>query len=116
MQDRRFKELFDTIPSLDELYALGSEGLRAYVILVDADKDKKLSMLKQLIATLVRGLNSNPPAVVKKIAGLVCSFGITNLPSALSTAFHFKVITDVKFRRKKIVYYCLLLKFYPAFL
>ena len=78
MQDRRFKELFDTIPSLVELYALDSEGLRADVILVDADKDKKLSMLKQLIATLVRGLNSNPPAVVKKIAGLVCSFGITN--------------------------------------
>ncbi|KAA8515107.1 hypothetical protein F0562_018106 [Nyssa sinensis] len=72
--ERRLKELFDTIPSLDELHALDSEGLRADVILVDADKDKKLSMLKQLTVTLVRGLNSNPAAVIKKIAGLVSDF------------------------------------------
>uniref|UniRef100_A0A5B7C033 non-specific serine/threonine protein kinase n=1 Tax=Davidia involucrata TaxID=16924 RepID=A0A5B7C033_DAVIN len=72
--ERRLKELFDTIPSLDELYALDSEGLRADVILVDADKDKKLSMLKQLTVTLVKGLNSNPAAVIKKIAGLVSDF------------------------------------------
>lgn len=70
-QERRFKELFDTIPSLDELQALDAEGLRPNVILVDTRKDKKLSMLKQLTITLVKGLNSNPTAVIKKIAGLV---------------------------------------------
>lgn len=50
------------------------EGLRADVILVDAEKDKKLSMLKQLILALVKGLNSNAAAVIKKIAGLVGIF------------------------------------------
>ncbi|KAI7990009.1 hypothetical protein LOK49_LG13G01216 [Camellia lanceoleosa] len=48
--ERRLKELFDSIPSLDELHALYSEGLRADVIVVD-NKDKKLSMLKQLTVT-----------------------------------------------------------------
>lgn len=43
-------------------------GLRADVILVDAEKDKKLSRLKQLIVALV---NTNPAAMIKKIAGLV---------------------------------------------
>lgn len=47
------------------------EGLIADVILVDAEKDRKLSMLKQLIVALVKGLNSNTAAVIKKIAGLV---------------------------------------------
>ncbi|KAL8460669.1 hypothetical protein ACS0TY_031475 [Phlomoides rotata] len=72
--ERRFKELFDTIPSMDELHALDAEGLRPNVILVDARKDKKLSMLKQLAITLVKGLNSNPAAMIKKIAGLACDF------------------------------------------
>ncbi|KAI3456149.1 hypothetical protein Pfo_012812 [Paulownia fortunei] len=72
--ERRFKELFDTIPSIDELHALDAEGLRPNVILVDTRKDKKLSMLKQLAITLVKGLNSNPAAMIKKIAGLVCDF------------------------------------------
>ncbi|KAM3362123.1 serine/threonine-protein kinase EDR1 isoform X1 [Capsicum galapagoense] len=72
--ERRFKELFDTIPSLDELYALETEGLRPNVILVNMHKDKKLSMLKQLTLTLVKGLSSTPAVVVKKIAGLVCNF------------------------------------------
>ncbi|XAR50793.1 Non-specific serine/threonine protein kinase [Bertholletia excelsa] len=69
--DKRLKELFEYIPTLDELYALGVEGLRAEVILVDVEKDKKLSMLKQLIIALVKGLNSNPAVMIKKIAGLV---------------------------------------------
>ncbi|CAL5435336.1 unnamed protein product [Camellia sinensis] len=67
--ERRLKELFDSIPSLDELHALYLEGLRADVVVVD-DKDKKLSMLKQLTVTLVKGLNSNLTAIIKKIAGL----------------------------------------------
>ncbi|KAK6917914.1 hypothetical protein RJ641_016336, partial [Dillenia turbinata] len=49
-------------------------GFRADVILVDAEKDKKLSMLKQLIVALVKGLHSNPAAMIKKIAGLVSDF------------------------------------------
>ncbi|KAK8607124.1 hypothetical protein V6N13_052870 [Hibiscus sabdariffa] len=69
--DKRLKERFDTIPTLEELHVLGGEGYRADIILVDAEKDKKLSMLKQLIVALVKGLNSNPAAVIKKIAGLV---------------------------------------------
>lgn len=72
--DKKLKEIFDDIPTLDELYALGSEGVRADIILVDAVRDKKLSMLKQLIVALVKGLNSNPAAVIKKIAGLVSDF------------------------------------------
>lgn len=71
VQDKRLKELFDDIPTLDELYALGSEGVKADIILVDVARDKKLSMLKQLIMALVKGLNSNPAAMIKKIAGLV---------------------------------------------
>ncbi|KAL4379218.1 hypothetical protein GQ457_02G018040 [Hibiscus cannabinus] len=72
--DKRLKDHFDTIPTLEELQALGGEGYRADIILVDFEKDKKLSMLKQLIVALVKGLNSNPAAMVKKIAGLVSDF------------------------------------------
>ncbi|XP_050227680.1 probable serine/threonine-protein kinase SIS8 isoform X2 [Mercurialis annua] len=74
IQDKKLKELFDSIPTLDELLALGAEGFKADVIFVDAKKDKKLSMLKQLIMALVKGLNSNPAAMIKKIAGLVSDF------------------------------------------
>ncbi|CAA3016534.1 serine threonine- kinase EDR1-like isoform X1 [Olea europaea subsp. europaea] len=69
--DKKLKELYEDIPTLEELHALELEGFRAEVILVDAVKDKKLSMLKQLIVTLVKGLNANPAAMIKKIAGLV---------------------------------------------
>ncbi|XP_027061328.1 serine/threonine-protein kinase EDR1-like isoform X2 [Coffea eugenioides] len=72
--EKRLKELFEDIPTLDELQALELQGLRADIILVDVEKDKKISMLKQLIATLVKGLNSNPAATIKKIAGLVSDF------------------------------------------
>ncbi|KAG6748582.1 hypothetical protein POTOM_048511 [Populus tomentosa] len=72
--DKRLKELFVNIPTLDELHSLGAEGCKADIILVDAKKDKKLSMLKQLIVPLVKGLNSNPAAMIKKIAGLVADF------------------------------------------
>lgn len=71
MQERSLKEHFDTIPSLDDLNNLYLEGIRFEAILVNAEKDKKLSMLKQLILTLVKGLNSNAAAVIKKIACLV---------------------------------------------
>ncbi|KAG8659892.1 probable serine/threonine-protein kinase SIS8 isoform X2 [Manihot esculenta] len=74
MPDKRLKELFDSIPTLDELRALDGEGIKADIIFVDAKKDKKLSMLKQLIGALVKGLNSNPAAMIKKIAGLVSDF------------------------------------------
>ncbi|XP_073017084.1 probable serine/threonine-protein kinase SIS8 isoform X1 [Primulina eburnea] len=72
--ERRIKELFDIVPSLDDLHTLDAEGLQPNVIIVDARKDKKLFMLKQLAATLVKGLHSSPAAMVKKISGLVCDF------------------------------------------
>ncbi|XP_074567203.1 putative serine/threonine-protein kinase SIS8 [Curcuma longa] len=72
--DKKFRELFNTIPSPDELYSLGLEGSKADIILVDFDKDKKLSMLKQLSAAMVKGLHANPALVIKKIAGLVFDF------------------------------------------
>ncbi|KAL0906832.1 hypothetical protein M5K25_025358 [Dendrobium thyrsiflorum] len=72
--DKKLKDLFDAIPTPDDLYALGAEGLKADIILVDAEKDKKLSMLKQLSAALVKGLNNNPALLIKKIAGLVFDF------------------------------------------
>ncbi|KAK8464116.1 hypothetical protein PHAVU_011G133650 [Phaseolus vulgaris] len=72
--EKRLKKFFDSIPTLDELQALGGEGFRADVIVVDSEKDRRLSMLKQLIVALVKGLNSNPPAMIKKIAGLVSDF------------------------------------------
>ncbi|CAL1389679.1 unnamed protein product [Linum trigynum] len=72
--DKRLKEHFECLPTLDELHALGNEALTADVIVVDFRKDKKLSMLKQLIVALVRGLSANPAAMIKKIAGLVSDF------------------------------------------
>ncbi|XP_021665858.2 serine/threonine-protein kinase EDR1 isoform X2 [Hevea brasiliensis] len=72
--DKRLKDLFDSIPTLEELRALDGEGFKADIIFVDSKKDKKLSMLKQLIVALVKGLNSNPAAMIKKIAGLVSDF------------------------------------------
>ncbi|WOG85077.1 hypothetical protein DCAR_0104264 [Daucus carota subsp. sativus] len=69
--EKGLKELFDMIPSLDELYAMDLKGIALDVVIVDLRKDKKLSMLKQLTLTLVKGLRSNPVAVIKKIAGLV---------------------------------------------
>ena len=71
MQEKRLKDSFDEIPTVEELLALRAEGFKADIILVDTAKDKKLSMLKQLIMALVKGLNSNPAAMIKKIAGLV---------------------------------------------
>ncbi|CAH2059968.1 unnamed protein product [Thlaspi arvense] len=70
--DKRVKELYNRLPTPSELYALGEEGVRIEVILVDFQKDKKLAMLKQLITTLVSG--SNPALVIKKIAGTVSDF------------------------------------------
>uniref|UniRef100_A0A0D9VE69 Protein kinase domain-containing protein n=1 Tax=Leersia perrieri TaxID=77586 RepID=A0A0D9VE69_9ORYZ len=72
--DKKLKERFDTIPSPDDLYSLGIEGFKAEIILVDFEKDKKLSAIKQLCAALVKGLKSNPAALIKKIAGLVSDF------------------------------------------
>lgn len=72
--ENKLKESFDTIPSPDDLYSLGIEGFKAEIILVDIERDKKLSALKQLCTALVKGLNSNPPAVIKKVASLVSDF------------------------------------------
>ena len=74
MQDKKLKETFPTIPSLDDLQALEADGLKADIIIVDTERDKKVFMLKQLSAALVKGLNSSPALVIKKIAGLVSFF------------------------------------------
>ncbi|XP_051135037.1 serine/threonine-protein kinase EDR1 isoform X3 [Andrographis paniculata] len=72
--DKKIKERFQDIPTLEELHALELEGLRADVILVDAERDRKLCKLKQFIVAVVKGLNTNVAAVIKKIAGLVSDF------------------------------------------
>jgi hypothetical protein len=69
--DKKLKETFPMIPSLDDLQALEADGLKADIIIVDTERDKKVFMLKQLSAALVKGLNSSPALVIKKIAGLV---------------------------------------------
>ena len=72
IQDKKLKESFPTIPSLTDLQSLEADGLKPEIIVVDAEKDKKIFMLKQLSGALVKGLN-NPALVIKKIAGLVSS-------------------------------------------
>ncbi|KAG6404926.1 hypothetical protein SASPL_132503 [Salvia splendens] len=69
--DKKLKELYKAIPTIDDLHALETNGYKADIILVDAEKDKKLSKLKQYTVALVNGLHGNPPAIIKKIAGLV---------------------------------------------
>ncbi|XP_047331169.1 probable serine/threonine-protein kinase SIS8 [Impatiens glandulifera] len=71
LPEGRLRQLDTSIPSLDGIFSLDSEDIIADIILVDAEKDKKLSMLKQLAVTLVKGLDSNPSILTKKIAGLV---------------------------------------------
>ncbi|KAJ8505974.1 hypothetical protein OPV22_006860 [Ensete ventricosum] len=83
--DKKLKELYETIPSPDDIYSLGMEGFKADIILVDVEKDKKLSMLKQLSAAMVKGLHSNPALQIKKIAGLVFD-AYKRLTSELSPA------------------------------
>lgn len=88
-QEKRLKELFNSIPTLEELHELGAESAMADIILVDTRKDKKLWMLKQWTLSLVKGMNSNPAAMIKKIAGLVSAFGDTNytFPSLIFILF-----------------------------
>ncbi|XP_057792364.1 serine/threonine-protein kinase EDR1-like isoform X2 [Salvia miltiorrhiza] len=69
--DKKLKELYKDIPTIDDLRGLETNGFKVDIILVDAEKDKKLSKLKQYIVALVKGLHANPPAMIKKIAGLV---------------------------------------------
>ncbi|KAG5402412.1 hypothetical protein IGI04_017019 [Brassica rapa subsp. trilocularis] len=63
--------LFKSIPTLEELRALGDEGLKADVIVVDLDKDNKIKWLKKLAIVLER---SNPAKAVKIIGDLVVDF------------------------------------------
>ncbi|KAK4789386.1 hypothetical protein SAY86_020705 [Trapa natans] len=69
--EKRLTELFNSIPTLEELQTLGEESSMADIILVDTRKDKKLWMLKQWTLSLVKGMNSNPASMIKKIGGLV---------------------------------------------
>jgi hypothetical protein len=79
MQDKKLKETFPTIPSLDDLQTLEADGLKADIIIVDTERDKKVFMLKQLSAALVKGLSSSPALVIKKIAGLVSFYKVLKL-------------------------------------
>lgn len=72
--DKKLKELFDTIPSPDDLHSVDMDGHKADIIVVDAEKDKKLNHLRQFSAALAKGLNTNPALLIKKIAGLVFDF------------------------------------------
>uniref|UniRef100_M4DK35 Protein kinase domain-containing protein n=1 Tax=Brassica campestris TaxID=3711 RepID=M4DK35_BRACM len=62
---------FKSIPTLEELRALGDEGLKADVIVVDLDKDNKIKWLKKLAIVLER---SNPAKAVRIIGDLVVDF------------------------------------------
>ncbi|KAL8153132.1 hypothetical protein V2J09_010892 [Rumex salicifolius] len=84
--DRRLKQMFHRLPTLEELSQLEAEGFRADVIVVDSQKDHKLLRLKQLITTLLIGLHSNPSAIIKKIAGVRCIINL--LRGILSMAKH----------------------------
>eukprot|EP00252_Welwitschia_mirabilis_P027989 TRINITY_DN9886_c0_g1_i1.p1 TRINITY_DN9886_c0_g1~~TRINITY_DN9886_c0_g1_i1.p1 ORF type:complete len:856 (-),score=182.72 TRINITY_DN9886_c0_g1_i1:397-2964(-) len=72
--DQRLKARYTTVPTLDELSALASEGIRADPILVDAEKDKRVAKLKQYTIASVKGLSSNATLAIKKIAEVVCEF------------------------------------------
>ncbi|KAH9329686.1 hypothetical protein KI387_001794, partial [Taxus chinensis] len=72
--DKILKARFSRIPSPDELCSLAVEGVRIDAVLVDADKDKRLAKLKQFTMASVKGLSSNPPLMIKKIADVVCEF------------------------------------------
>ncbi|RWW25365.1 hypothetical protein BHE74_00015783 [Ensete ventricosum] len=99
--DKKLKELFDTIPSPDGLYSLGMEGSKADIILVDAEKDKKLSMLKQL--------NLSPAkAAVEDVSRLMDTRGIQLLGqirqgSCRPRAILFKVLADAVGLESKLV-------------
>ncbi|CAA7055818.1 unnamed protein product [Microthlaspi erraticum] len=70
IQEDRLK-LFKSIPTLDEIRALGDEGVKADVILVD--EDEKLKRLKKLITVTVENLKT-APEFIKKISTLVVVF------------------------------------------
>lgn len=72
--NRILKAQFDTIPTREELSALGPEGVRADAILVDSEKDIKLAKVKELTVALVKGLSSSPALVIRKIAEVVSEF------------------------------------------
>ncbi|CAH8385369.1 unnamed protein product [Eruca vesicaria subsp. sativa] len=68
--DDRFK-LFKSIPTLEELHALGGEGLEADVIIVDLDKDNKIKRLTKLA---IAEVHSNPTKAIQIIGELVVDF------------------------------------------
>ncbi|KAJ4904120.1 Mitogen activated protein kinase kinase kinase-related [Raphanus sativus] len=68
--DDRFN-LFERIPTLEELHALGDEGLKADVIIVDLDKDKKIERLMNLAIVEAQ---SNPAKTITIIGNLAVDF------------------------------------------
>ncbi|PHT35640.1 hypothetical protein CQW23_23340 [Capsicum baccatum] len=90
--EKRLKECFEDIPTLDDLHALELEGLGADVILVDAKKDKKLSMLKQLIVTQLKSCSNDKKdswigkKVEVKSVG-ICDFSVVCLPIQVADVY-----------------------------
>lgn len=68
------KARFDSIPTPEELCAMGPEAVRVDAILVDTEKDIKLAKLKEFTVAAVKGLSSNPAVVIRKIAEVVSDF------------------------------------------
>jgi len=60
---------FKSIPTLEEINALGEDRLKADAIFVDLKNDIQLVLIKEFVIKLVTGLDSDK--VIKKIAGLV---------------------------------------------
>ncbi|EOA26721.1 hypothetical protein CARUB_v10022809mg [Capsella rubella] len=63
--------LSESIPTLEEIDALGEERLKADVICVNFEVDKQLTLIMEYYIRLVEGLHSEPVTVIKKTAGLV---------------------------------------------
>ncbi|ANM62200.1 Mitogen activated protein kinase kinase kinase-like protein [Arabidopsis thaliana] len=62
---------FKSIPTLEEINALGEDRLKADAIFVDLKNDIQLVLIKEFVIKLVTGLDSDK--VIKKIAGLVAN-------------------------------------------
>eukprot|EP00252_Welwitschia_mirabilis_P013493 TRINITY_DN2967_c0_g1_i2.p1 TRINITY_DN2967_c0_g1~~TRINITY_DN2967_c0_g1_i2.p1 ORF type:complete len:803 (+),score=144.44 TRINITY_DN2967_c0_g1_i2:233-2641(+) len=86
--DRFLRDKYSVIPTLEDLRSFGQDGTRAYAILVDFEKDIKLSKLKEFVIAAVKGSSSNLPLMIRKIAEVVSDFYGGTL-SEVSATKHF---------------------------
>lgn len=94
-------KLFKSIPTLEEINALGEESLKADVICVDFENDT-LVKIKMFFIELVKGLNSEPVTVIKKTAKLVrmlcnCELSGESMTASkmhgYNAAYHFDILS-----------------------